>query len=129
MPGPDATIEKQIEYWSGTDPWLMAPGSLAARRRVKELLTANPRNLTVPYNLLRGPKEKAAGQLSRIKIPTLIIVGEQDIPDVQAHTGVIEAGIPGARRVVLANAGHLAHMEIPEAFNRVVLEFLAGIRP
>jgi len=125
-PGPEATVEQQIEYWTTTDPWIMAPGSTGARHRMKELLAANPRNLTLPYNLLRGPKEPAAGQLSRISTPTLIIVGEQDIPDVHAHAGVIEAGIPGARRVVMTGAGHLVHMEVPDAFNRIVLEFLAG---
>ena len=52
------------------------------------------------------------------------MVGEADIPDVHAHCGAIEAGIPGAIRVVLRGGGHLPHLEVPDAFNRVVLEFL-----
>src|SRR6266511_5698009 len=55
---------------------------------------------------------------------TLIVVGEQDIPDVHAHCGAIEAAIPGATRVVLPGSGHLPHLETPEVFNRVVHEFL-----
>jgi pimeloyl-ACP methyl ester carboxylesterase len=53
------------------------------------------------------------------------VVGEQDIPDVHAHSGAIEAAIPTARRVVLPDSGHLPHLERPEVFNRVVREFLA----
>jgi 3-oxoadipate enol-lactonase len=58
-------------------------------------------------------------------VPTLIVVGELDIPDVHAHSGALEAGVPGATRVVLRGSGHLPHLEVPEEFNRVVHEFLA----
>jgi pimeloyl-ACP methyl ester carboxylesterase len=56
--------------------------------------------------------------------PALLVAGESDIPDVHAHIGAIEAGIAGSKRVVLANSGHLSHLEVPEVFNKVVLDFL-----
>lgn len=128
-PSPDATVEQKIEYWTGTDPWLLAPESTAARARARQLLAANPQNLSVQWDLLRRPRSVALGRLAEIKVPVLIVVGESDIPDVHAHTGVIEAGIAGSRRVVLPHSGHLAHLEAPDAFNHVVLEFLGGIKP
>jgi pimeloyl-ACP methyl ester carboxylesterase len=67
-------------------------------------------------------------RLSEIQVPTLIVVGESDIPDVHAHAGVIEAGIEGSRREVLTHAGHLAHFERPDKLNRLVLEFLQSIQ-
>ena len=67
----------------------------------------------------------ALPRLAEIKAPTLILVGEKDIPDVHAHVGAIQAGIEGARRVVLSGDGHLPYLESPEVFNRIVLEFLA----
>jgi pimeloyl-ACP methyl ester carboxylesterase len=70
------------------------------------------------------PQTPALGRLGWISVPTLIVVGEADIPDVHAHCGAIEAGIPGASRVVLRGGGHLPHLEVPDAFHRVVLEFL-----
>jgi pimeloyl-ACP methyl ester carboxylesterase len=75
--------------------------------------------------LERPPEEPALGRLGQIAVPTLIVVGEQDIPDVHAHSGALEAGIRGATRVVLPGSGHLPHLEVSDAFNRIVLEFLA----
>lgn len=119
-------VTKAIAYWSTQDPYFVAPGSAAAHQRVKALLTANPQNLRVPWSLLRGPRVPALGRLPEIKAPTLIVIGAEDIPDVHAHGGAIQAGIAGARRVVVRNAGHLVHMEQPEEFNRLALEFLTG---
>ncbi len=127
-PGDDAPLTQKIEYWTTKDPWIIAPQSMAAREKATALLTAHPRNLDIPWQLVRWPKEAALGRLSEIKVPTLLVAGESDIPDVHAHIGAIEAGIAGSKRVVLANSGHLPHLEVPEAFNKVVLEFLRGVK-
>jgi 3-oxoadipate enol-lactonase len=123
VPAPDAPDAEQIEYWSGVDPWFVAPTSTAARERLRALLTANPQNLHPPVELERLP-EPALPRLGEIAVPTLIVVGEGDIADVHAAAGALEAGIRGATRVVLAGSGHLPHVEVPEAFNRVVHDFL-----
>jgi len=41
--------------------------------------------------------------------------------------GALAGGIPGAERALLPGTAHLPNMEQPEAFNRVVLEFLAKV--
>lgn len=123
-PGDDAPIPQKIDYWTSKDPWIIAPQNLAAKQKAKALLTANPQNFDIPWQLVRWPKEAALARLSQIKVPTLLVVGESDIPDVHAHVGAIEAGIAGAKRVVLANSGHLPHFEVPDVFNKTVLDFL-----
>jgi len=71
------------------------------------------------------PPERIAAQfLGEIKVPVLVLVGEHDIPDVHSHAGVIQYGIPGARREVILNSGHLVPVEQPEEFNRTTLRFL-----
>jgi len=65
-----------------------------------------------------------AGRLGEIHVPTLIVVGASDIPDVHAQAGVLEAGIHGARRVVFPGAGHLVQLDQPEALDRKILLFL-----
>jgi pimeloyl-ACP methyl ester carboxylesterase len=40
----------------------------------------------------------------------------------------LEAGIAGARRVVMEGTAHVPNMEQPGAFNQIVLDFLKGTR-
>jgi 3-oxoadipate enol-lactonase len=73
--------------------------------------------------MIMTPKP-AIGRLGEIKAPTLIITGAADIPDVQAHAGAIEAGIPSARRVVMEGVGHILYLEKPAEFTRLSINFL-----
>ena len=104
------------------DKYLTAPGSDAARKRMADILLANPQDLTHPE--LELPVKPALPRLAEIHIPTLLVVGDADIPDVHAHAGAIEAGIPRARRVVIHDVGHLMYLEKPAEFSRIVIEFL-----
>ena len=129
IPRPDVTVAQKIDYWASKDPWIMAPENTAARQKFKTLLTANPQNLQgTGQQFARWPDQPALDRLSQIKVPTLLVVGESDIPDVHAHIGAIQAGIAGSKRVVLNRSGHLPQVEVPDAFNEVVLGFLNNIR-
>jgi pimeloyl-ACP methyl ester carboxylesterase len=66
-----------------------------------------------------------AQRLGEIRAPLLAIVGEHDLPDFHAIADLIQRDVPGARRVVLAGAGHVVNLEAPERFNQLVLDFLA----
>lgn len=125
VPDADAPDAEQIGYWAETDPWFTAPTSVAARERLRNMLTASPQNLHPDPDLDRSLQKIALPRLGEIAVPTFIVVGEQDIADVHAHCGAIEAAIPGATRVVLPGSGHLPQLEVPAEFNRVVLAFLA----
>jgi 3-oxoadipate enol-lactonase len=125
-PALDAPVAEQLEYWTKTDPWIVAAGNDTARQRLQVLLAANPPNFGSAAGLEQRPQSSALARLGQVSVPTLILVGEADIPDVHAHCGAIEAGIGGASRVVLCGSGHLPHLEVPDAFNRVVLEFLGS---
>jgi pimeloyl-ACP methyl ester carboxylesterase len=104
------------------DKYLTAAGSDAAKKRMADILSANPQDLTHPE--LELPVKPALPRLGEIHIPTLLLVGDADIPDVHAHAGAIEAGIPRARRVVINDVGHLMYLEKPAEFSRIVIEFL-----
>jgi 3-oxoadipate enol-lactonase len=104
------------------DKYLIAPGNDAAKKRMADLLSANPQDLTHPDFEL--PVKPALARLHEIRIPTLLVVGDADIPDVHAHAGALEAGIPRARRIVISNVGHLMYLEKPPEFSRIVIGFL-----
>ena len=123
QPDRDTPADARIEYWTAIDPWIMAPENKVAKEALRKMMVENPQNLAGSGSFARWPGFSAKGRLLEINAPTLIVVGESDVPDVHAHAGVIQAGIEGSRRVVLTNSGHLAHFEIPGEFNRVVLDF------
>jgi pimeloyl-ACP methyl ester carboxylesterase len=62
--------------------------------------------------------------LKRVKCPTLVIVGEEDVITPLDLSRKINAGITGSELVVLPLAGHLSNLETPDAFNAVLAQFL-----
>jgi pimeloyl-ACP methyl ester carboxylesterase len=118
--GVEEVIERLVD-----DPYLTAASSSVARAHIRELLEANSDHLSASGSYQQHPEFKTLDRLGEVQVPTLIVVGEADIPDVHAHAGVFETGIEGAKRVVLPDAGHLVHLEVPAAFNELVLDFLA----
>jgi 3-oxoadipate enol-lactonase len=63
-------------------------------------------------------------RLSEIKLPTLIMVGEEDPGTPVAASEAMHAQIAGSKLVILPGARHLSNIEQAEAFNDVLLEFL-----
>jgi len=66
-----------------------------------------------------------SGDLHRIKAPTLVIAGEKDVGTPVAMSKAIADAIPGATLAVIPGAAHLSAVENPEAFNKLVEDFLA----
>jgi pimeloyl-ACP methyl ester carboxylesterase len=69
----------------------------------------------------------AINRLAEVRVPTLIVVGDEDVPEVREAVGIMEQGIAGAQKVVIAGTARHPQMEKPEEFNRVVLDFLNGL--
>ena len=66
-------------------------------------------------------------QLDRIKAPTLIIVGDQDVATKPAKAERMCARIPGSKLVIIPGAGHTSSVEEPEAVNAAIKDFLSGL--
>jgi pimeloyl-ACP methyl ester carboxylesterase len=62
--------------------------------------------------------------LRAVRVPTLVVVGEEDELSPPSDAEAMAASIPGARLCVLEGAGHLSPVEAPDAFNDVVCEFV-----
>jgi pimeloyl-ACP methyl ester carboxylesterase len=71
--------------------------------------------------------EDVAQRLGEIRAPTLVLVGEEDVPDIQAIANRLASEIPGARRATIANAAHAPSMEKPREFEQLVLGFLESV--
>ena len=66
------------------------------------------------------------GILAGIKVPTLIVVGEQDVGTPVAAAEVLHRAIAGSKLVVVPNSGHLPNIEQTATFDRTVLDFIAA---
>ncbi len=67
----------------------------------------------------------AAARLGEITAPTLLIVGDYDVPLVLEVVDILADRIPGAKKQVFARTAHMVNLERPAEFNESVLEFLA----
>jgi len=65
-------------------------------------------------------------EMYRIRIPTLIITGDDDEPCLEPSL-LMKRSIPGAGLLVLPRGGHAINLEEPEAFNRALDEFLLAV--
>jgi pimeloyl-ACP methyl ester carboxylesterase len=79
----------------------------------------------VHHNPLRDLVPPAIQRLDTISVPTLIIIGERDMPNFHAIADSLHQRIPNARKVVMPGIGHMSNMEDPERFNAIILDFLA----
>lgn len=64
--------------------------------------------------------------LESIRVPTLVLVGENDLP-FHAATDYMAEKIPNASKVVIPNAGHASNVEQPSAFNQAMRSFLSTL--
>ncbi len=74
-----------------------------------------------PQNPLNPP---AVGRLAEIKIPTLVLAGSLDHPEVLRAADLLANKIKGAKKIILPDSAHVPNMEKPAEFNHIVLDFL-----
>jgi pimeloyl-ACP methyl ester carboxylesterase len=101
-------------------------------QRVEPLLTVMER--MSPQGVagaLRGMavRPDRRGDLARISVPTLVMVGEDDVISPVPEARGIAAAIPRARLVIIPSAGHLAPYENPAAANEAITGFLKQLGP
>lgn len=99
----------------------------ALRRRVRAMIDANYAKHSHEELVASQLKPPAAGRLSEIRVPTLIMVGDKDTGDTVQPAHALADGIPGARLIIFPNVAHMVPMEAPDEFNKAVLDFLAEV--
>jgi pimeloyl-ACP methyl ester carboxylesterase len=135
-------LERRLEAWGG---WVGSRADHLARRRryrraLMAIVAAHPDRLppALVAEQIRGAGKPGfvdaldaltsypiRDRLQQITCPTLIVWGEHDrlIPVRDAFE--FERLIPGSRRVIYADTGHMAMLERPAAFNALLEDFMA----
>jgi len=118
--GMQALLQPTLERWF-TPPFVEQDSQEVTRIRNQLLAT--------PVAGYIGCSEAIKGlnyldRLGEIKIPTLIIVGENDPGTPVDASEAMHRRIPDSKLVVLSSAAHLSNVEQADAFNRTLLDFL-----
>jgi 2-succinyl-6-hydroxy-2,4-cyclohexadiene-1-carboxylate synthase len=118
-------IESFTARWEA-EPVLAGERTLPAATRGRQ---AAIRRANAPLGLAaslvyggQGAMEPLLDRLGAVAAPTLVIAGADDAALPRAKE--VAAGIPGARLAIVAGTGHAPHLERPERFHALVLDFL-----
>ncbi len=76
--------------------------------------------------MLAQKDSRVIDALGSVRVPTLVVVGDRDEPFI-APCEYMAKKIPGARLEVIRGAGHSSNLDQPEAFNRVLIDFLSSL--
>jgi pimeloyl-ACP methyl ester carboxylesterase len=110
-------------------PSLLAEASLASidltERLRRIILRQKPESIEADLVAMRDRRE-AGDLLPQIRVPTVVVVGEQDTLTPPALSEKMAGLIPGASLVKIPGAGHLTPMERPGAVAAALGDFFAG---
>jgi 3-oxoadipate enol-lactonase len=131
----DAAVDVNLRTWidgPGRGPDAVDP---QVRERAAEMLRTSFRIQHEAYSREPepGPSRKldppAGARLAEISVPTLVLAGTEDVPDILVIARRLAEEIPNAELRLIDDAAHLPNMERPEEFDEIVLGFLGRAWP
>jgi pimeloyl-ACP methyl ester carboxylesterase len=114
--------------WLELDLFAQLRKQPAVAERVRQMVNDYSGWHLVNRDPARPPRPPTVSRLSKVSVPTLVLVGERDASELQSISAQVARSVPGARRETIDGAGHLASMEAPHHVNEVVLSFLGGLQ-
>ena len=119
--GPSAIADEML-------PKLLGAGTRARRpdvvERVRALILASSADAIAGGIRAMMSRPDSTPLLSSIHVPTLIVVGEEDVITPRALSEEMQRAIGGSELAVIPGAGHLSNLEQPAAFDAAVARFL-----
>jgi pimeloyl-ACP methyl ester carboxylesterase len=115
----DAAAEANL-FWLG-------PNATEEVRELVRAMTKRNFELVLPvYDEVEAVQlEPPVGErLGEIGVPTLIVLGADDVPDMAEIAAILEQGIADTRTATIEGAGHMPSLERPDELNRLLLDFL-----
>ncbi len=119
--GTKATVEGML-------PRLVHPSVLENAKELvadlTEMMFATTEQTIANAQRAMAARRSFVDRLGDIEMPTLIIVGEQDIISTASEMKGIADRIPGAVYRSIPDCGHMSPMEQPQAFSDILTDFL-----
>jgi 3-oxoadipate enol-lactonase len=95
--------------------------------RVREVMLGNTPRAIADALLGLGARVDSTPTLAQIRVPTLVVCGEEDTLTPPSESEKMVKAIPGARLALIPRAGHFANWEQPAAFNAAMSAFLRAL--
>ncbi|MCC6140103.1 MAG: alpha/beta fold hydrolase [Nitrospira sp.] len=112
-------------------PKLLTPATIQTRpeivQQVRAMIEGNQVSGIAGDLMAMAERPDSVPLLKQIACPTQIIVGELDQATPPADAKLMADQIANARLALIPNAGHLANLEQPDAFTKIVAEFAGGL--
>jgi 3-oxoadipate enol-lactonase len=114
----DAAVEANLKLWlaDDVDPDVRALVAEMQRTAFEQQIGHEVRSVALD--------PPASTRLAEIRVPTLVVTGDEDVRDMHQIADKLAAEIPGAERAHIPESGHLPSLERPDEFDRVVLAVL-----
>ena len=112
--------EQQARMW-------LAPDAAADVRELTVAMTVRSYDQQLPFeDEVRAvwPEPSAATRINELDVPTLLVVGDADLPELRSLAERLADELPDAGLATIEGAGHLPSLERPDELNRLLLEFL-----
>jgi pimeloyl-ACP methyl ester carboxylesterase len=116
----DAAIEANLRTWLAGPNRSLEEIDAELRESVAEMQRQAVR-------LQEGHDDLRAERLGDVRVPTLVVTGDEDVEDIRVIADRLAGEIPGATRATIPAAAHLPNLQRPEEFDRIVLGFLSGL--
>lgn len=107
--------------------FLNDPARAARRSQWRQRMSKNHRIGVTRATIGVITRRSIYDEIAKIRAPTLIIVGDQDVATVPAKAERIHERIQGSRLVTIPGAGHTSTVEEPAAVNAAINEFLNSL--
>lgn len=119
--------ECRAAVWS-FDPLRVAAAIPQARERLDRMMVEDHE---YAYARPDAPRRSfidppVSSRFGEITAPTLVVIGDGEMPVLADQGRRMAAAIPGAELRVISGAGHIVNLEQPEAYTAVVLEWLSS---
>jgi 3-oxoadipate enol-lactonase len=122
--GMEPLVQPTLERWF-TAPYRAAQP--AQMKRVSDMIRATP--VAGYVGCCQAiPRLNLTGRLKDIKVPALVIVGDQDAGTPPAMAHAIHENLPGSELVIIPSASHLSNIEQPAAFDAALAKFYDRIK-
>lgn len=102
-------------------------GDAALKQRFEQLIGLASDKTIASGLVALSTRTDSTMNLAKIRVPTLIVVGEEDKVTPVAESEAMAKAIAGAQLKVLAKIGHMSNLENPQKFNDQLSAFLISL--